>query len=61
VSDPDLRAEFLEEYPPESEPDDDLRCQTEDVAFEAVRMKCRPGVFLNASPSYGLQARPPAE
>ena len=61
VSDPDLRAEFLEEYAPENEPDDDLRCQTEDVAFEAVRMKCRPGVFLNASPSYGLQALPPAE
>jgi hypothetical protein len=61
VSDPDLRAAFLEEYRPDDEPDDDLRCQTEDVEFEAVRMKCRPGVFLNASPSYGLQALPPAE
>jgi hypothetical protein len=54
-------AQFLEEYPPEDEPDDDLRCQTEDVEFESVRMKCRPGVFLNASPSYGLQALPPEE
>jgi len=28
------------------------------VQFESVLMKCRPGVFLNASPSYGLQALP---
>jgi hypothetical protein len=57
----DLYDDFLAEYPPESEPDGDLRCQTEDVEFESVLMKCRPGVFLNASPSYGLQALPPAE
>jgi len=29
------------------------------VQFESVLMKCRAGVFLNASPSYGLQAQPP--
>jgi hypothetical protein len=61
VSDPGLMAQFLAEYPPEDEPDDDLRCQTEDVEFESVRMKCRPGVFVNASPSYGLQAQAPEE
>jgi hypothetical protein len=58
VSDPDLKAELLAEYPPEDYPEQDLRCQTEDVPFVAVAMKCRPGVFLNASPSYGLQALP---
>ena len=56
VQDP---TDLIEEYPPESYPDEDLRCQTEDVQFESVLMKCRPGVFLNASPSYGLQALPP--
>jgi hypothetical protein len=61
VSDPDLVQEFLEEYPAEEDPDDDLRCQTEEVQFESVRMKCRAGVFLNASPSYGLQALAPEE
>ena len=57
----DLYDDFLAEYPPEDYPEEDLRCQTEDVEFESVLMKCRPGVFLNASPSYGLQAFPPAE
>lgn len=52
---------FLEEYPPEDYPNEDLRCQDEDVGFESVLMKCRAGVFLNASPSYGLQAFPPPE
>jgi hypothetical protein len=61
VSDPDLMAAFVDEYPEEEYPDEDLRCQTEDVEFESVRMKCRSGVFVNASPSYGLQALPPAE
>lgn len=50
--------EMLEEYPPEEHPNDSLRCAFEDVEFESVRMKCRAGVFLNASPSYGLQALP---
>jgi hypothetical protein len=59
VSDPEDMAAFLEEYPPEDYPDESLRCQTEDVQFEPVLMKCRAGVFLNASPSYGLQALPP--
>lgn len=59
VSDPDLVEEFFAEYPAEEMPDDDLRCQTEDVEFESVRMKCRGGVFVNASPSYGLQALAP--
>jgi hypothetical protein len=58
VDDPDQMEAFLEEYPPETYPEEDLRCQTEDVEFEAVLMKCRAGVFLNASPSYGLQALP---
>lgn len=58
VSDPDQMAAFVAEYPPETYPEEDLRCQTEDVQFESVLMKCRPGVFLNASPSYGLQALP---
>lgn len=61
VSDPELVADFLAEYPEETYPEEDLRCQTEDVEFESVRIKCRPGVFINASPSYGLQAFPPAE
>jgi len=56
----DLYDDFIAEYPPETCPEEDLRCQTEDVEFEPVLMKCRPGVFLNASPSYGLQALPPA-
>lgn len=59
VTDPADMAAFLEEYPPEEYPDESLRCQTEDVRFEPVLMKCRAGVFLNASPSYGLQALPP--
>ncbi len=58
VSDPDQMSDFLEEYPTETYPEEDLRCQTEDVEFEPVFMKCRAGVFLNASPSYGLQAQP---
>jgi hypothetical protein len=58
VSDPVLQADLLAEYPPETYPEEDLRCQTEDVQFESVLMKCRAGVFLNASPSYGLQALP---
>ncbi len=49
---------FFEEYPPEDYPDESLRCQTEDVQFESILMKCRAGVFMNASPSYGLQAHP---
>ena len=57
----DLFGDFLAEYPPEEYPEEDLRCQTEEVEFESVLMKCRAGVFLNASPSYGLQALPPAE
>lgn len=56
VEDPtDLTAE----YPPEDNEGESLRCQTEDVEFESILMKCRAGVFLNASPSYGLQALPP--
>lgn len=58
VEDP---TDLLAEYPPEDNAGESLRCQTEDVEFESVLMKCRPGVFLNASPSYGLQALPPAE
>lgn len=58
VTEPDQMQAFLEEYPPETYPEEDLRCQTEDVQFETVMMKCRAGVFLNASPSYGLQALP---
>jgi len=58
VSNPADEAALLEEYPPQDFPDEDLRCETEDVQFESVLMKCRPGVFLNASPSYGLQALP---
>ena len=61
VDDPDLVADFLAEYPEETYPEEDLRCQTEDVPFDTVLMKCRAGVFLNASPSYGLQAHAPAE
>jgi hypothetical protein len=58
VQDPAQRAEFLAEYPPEDNPDGGLECETQDVQFKEVRMKCRAGVFLNASPSYGLQALP---
>jgi len=56
VEDP---TELIAEYPPEANPDESLRCQTEDVQFESILMKCQAGVFLNASPSYGLQALPP--
>jgi hypothetical protein len=56
-----LYDDFVVEYPPMDYPEQDLRCQTENVEFESVLMKCRAGVFLNASPSYGLQALPPAE
>jgi hypothetical protein len=58
VTDAGQMEAFLEEYPPETYPEEDLRCQTENVQFETVTMKCRAGVFLNASPSYGLQALP---
>ena len=58
VTDAGQMQAFLEEYPPETYPEEDLRCQTENVQFETVTMKCRAGVFLNASPSYGLQALP---
>jgi hypothetical protein len=54
------RTDLLTEYPPEDYAGESLRCQTEEVEFESILMKCRPGVFLNASPSYGLQALPPA-
>jgi hypothetical protein len=53
VDDP---SELIAEYPPEDNEGQSLRCQTEDVAFESILMKCEAGVFLNASPSYGLQA-----
>ena len=53
VDDP---TELIEEYPPENNEGQSLRCQTEDVQFESILMKCEAGVFLNASPSYGLQA-----
>lgn len=49
---------MLEEYPPDEYADESLRCAYEDVQFESLLMKCRAGVFLNASPSYGLQALP---
>jgi len=55
------RTDLIAEYPPEDYLGESLRCQTEDVEFESVLMKCRPGVFLNASPSYGLQALPRAQ
>lgn len=58
VEDP---TDLLAEYPPEDNTGESLRCQTEEVEFKSILMKCRPGVFLNASPSYGLQALPPAE
>jgi len=58
VTDPVQKAALLAEYPPADFPDEDLRCETENVPFEPVMMKCRAGVFLNASPSYGLQALP---
>jgi len=56
VEDP---TDLIAEYPPEDHEGESLRCQTEAVEFESVLMKCRPGVFLNASPSYGLQALSP--
>lgn len=56
VEDP---TELIEEYPPAENEDESLRCQTEEVEFESVLMKCEAGVFLNASPSYGLQALQP--
>lgn len=55
VQDP---TDLIAEYPPEDNDGESLRCQTEDVQFESIFMKCQPGVFLNASPSYGLQALP---
>lgn len=55
VQDP---TDLIAEYPPEDHDGESLRCQTEDVQFESILMKCQPGVFLNASPSYGLQALP---
>ena len=55
VEDP---TDLIAEYPPEDNEGESLRCQTEDVEFESILMKCRAGVFLNASPSYGLQALP---
>lgn len=58
VTDAGQMQALLQEYPPETYPEEDLRCQTENVQFETVTMKCRAGVFLNASPSYGLQALP---
>ena len=56
VEDPSDKEAFLAEYPPENNEGQSLRCQTEDVQFESILMKCEAGVFLNASPSYGLQA-----
>jgi hypothetical protein len=56
VDDP---TDLIAEYPPAENEGESLGCQTEDVQFESVLMKCRAGVFLNASPSYGLQALPP--
>jgi len=55
VDDP---TDLIVEYPPEDNEGESLRCQTEDVQFESILMKCQAGVFLNASPSYGLQALP---
>ncbi|MBW1907033.1 MAG: carboxypeptidase regulatory-like domain-containing protein [Deltaproteobacteria bacterium] len=55
VQDP---TDLIAEYPPADYDGESLRCQTEDVQFESILMKCQPGVFLNASPSYGLQALP---
>ncbi len=55
VEDP---TELIAEYPPAENEGESLRCQTEDVQFESILMKCQAGVFLNASPSYGLQALP---
>ncbi len=55
VEDP---TDFVAEYPAEEHEDQSLRCQTEEVEFESLLLKCRPGVFLNASPYYGLQAHP---
>ncbi len=36
-----------------------LRAEKAGVPFEAVTMTCRPGVLVNASPPYGLQALAP--
>ena len=60
LDDPDLLADFLAEYPPEAPENEgeSLRCQTENVVFEPVLMKCRAGVLINASPPWGLQAQP---
>jgi hypothetical protein len=33
-----------------------LSATKDGVSFESVTMKCRPGVLVNASPPYGLQA-----
>jgi len=52
------KTDLIAEYPPETNVGESLRCETEDVRFESILMKCRAGVFLNASPSYGLQALP---
>ena len=57
----ELYDDYVAEYPEETYPEEDLRCHDEDVQFISRKMKCRPGVFLNASPSYGLQALPQAE
>ncbi len=32
-----------------------ITAQKQDTSFEIVRMKCRPGVFMNASPPYAVQ------
>lgn len=56
VEDP---ADLIAEYPPEDNEGESLRCQTGPVEFESLLMKCRAGIFVNASPSYGLQALPP--
>jgi hypothetical protein len=60
VDDPSDMEALLAEYPPEDNQNESVRCQTDDVKFESVLMKCEAGVFLNASPSYGLQALPPS-
>ena len=56
VEDP---TDLIAEYPPLDNEGESLRCQTGPVEFESILMKCRAGIFLNASPSYGLQALPP--
>jgi hypothetical protein len=57
----ELYDDYVAEYPKETYPDEDLRCHDEEVEFISLKMKCRGGVFMNASPSYGLQALPAAE